>query len=41
VEDDEGKLASPTGFELETSNFDDDSEESEVIDISRLKKAGE
>jgi hypothetical protein len=32
-------MASPTGFELETVNFV--SEESEVIDISRLKKADE
>ena len=31
-------LPSPTGFELETTKFDDDSEEPDVIDISKLKK---
>ena len=33
-------LASPTGFELQTIKNVDDAEEIEVIDVSRLKKAG-
>jgi hypothetical protein len=36
-----GMLASPTGFELETIKTDDDTEQSDVIDISKLKKIGE
>jgi len=35
------RLASPTGFELKTIYFDYGTEESEVIDISKLKKAGQ
>jgi hypothetical protein len=34
-------LASPTGFELETIKSEDGAEQSDVIDISKLKKADE
>ena len=37
-EDKNWELASPTGFELQPTKNDDDAEQFEVIDISKLKK---